>query len=49
VRTPLKAGDRYDEHTAYVVFHCDTREPLSEFLAWDKKLRNPLSVAVIAK
>lgn len=38
-RTALKVGDRYTEHTAYVLF-----ETLKDFLDWEARLRNPLRV-----
>ena len=49
VRTPLKPGDRYEEHTAYVVFDCDAKDPLRAFLEWERKLRHPLRVELLAK
>jgi hypothetical protein len=42
VNTRLKPGDRYEERTAYVLFRASPGAPLAEFLAWEKKLRNPL-------
>ncbi|MEZ5399598.1 MAG: hypothetical protein R2729_07995 [Bryobacteraceae bacterium] len=40
--TTLRPGDRYHERTAYVL-----ARDLDEFLAWEKKLRNPLRVEVM--
>ena len=42
--TPLKPGDRYEERTAYVLFRAEGDDPLAEFLDWERRLRNPLTV-----
>ena len=42
VSTPLAPGDRFEEETAYVVFHA-----LDEFLLWEKRLRNPVRVELL--
>ncbi|MCS7023440.1 MAG: hypothetical protein NZV14_01465 [Bryobacteraceae bacterium] len=47
VKTPLKAGDRYTEKTAYVLFRTRRGSPLGEFLDWERRLRNPLQVEVL--
>lgn len=39
VNTRLRPGDRYEEHTAYVVFRVRRDTPLAEFLDWEKRLR----------
>ena len=37
--TELKAGDRFEERTAYVLFKCTKAEPLREFFALEKQIR----------
>jgi hypothetical protein len=37
--TELKAGDRFEERTAYVLFKCSKEKPLEEFFALEKQIR----------
>ena len=37
--TELKPGDRFEERTAYVLFRCSQAEPLREFFALEKQIR----------
>lgn len=37
--TPLVAGDRFEERTAYVLFRCPKEKPLDEFFEWEKQIR----------
>ncbi len=40
----LAPGDRFEEHTAFVLFQAPPSAPLAEFLTWEKKLRHPVRV-----
>jgi len=45
--TSVTPGDRWEERTAYVLFHATRQSPAGEFLDWEKRLRNPLQVRVV--
>ncbi|MEZ5365913.1 MAG: hypothetical protein R2748_27170 [Bryobacterales bacterium] len=45
--TPLKPGDRYEEESAYVLFHASRDQPVAELLEWEKRLRAPLKAEVL--
>jgi hypothetical protein len=47
VATPLAAGERYEERTAYLLFRCEGSEPMREFLEWEKRIRNPVRVEAV--
>jgi hypothetical protein len=38
--TQIEPGDRFEERTAYVLFHCMKNEPLREFFEWQKKIQS---------
>jgi hypothetical protein len=38
-QTQLDPGDRFEERSAYVLFHSSRDEPVQEFLAWRKKIQ----------
>lgn len=38
--TELRAGDRFEERTAFVLFRCSPERPLDEFFDWQKKIRS---------
>jgi len=42
--TPLAPGDRFTEHNVYVLFRT-----VDEFLGWERRLRNPVKVEVLAR
>jgi hypothetical protein len=47
--TVLGPGDRFEEETAFVLFRAPSDDPLSEFLLWDRKLRHPVRIEMIAR
>ncbi len=49
VDTPVAAGDRWTERTAYVLFRATRAQPIQEFLDWEKRLRNPVRVEVVRR
>ncbi|MCB9385644.1 MAG: hypothetical protein H6509_13595 [Bryobacterales bacterium] len=45
--TLLAPGDRYEEESAYVLFHASRENPVGELLDWEKRLRAPLKAEVL--
>ena len=37
--TGLEPGDRFEELTAYVLFHSSKADPIGDFFEWEKKIR----------
>lgn len=47
INVPMNGGEVFTEETAYVLFRANAQEPLAEFLAWEKKLRNPVRASPV--